>query len=53
MHSTACIIELHTYGFQKWGYETLATYLQQPYVSWVNKNLKHTRPTWHSLRSPK
>eukprot|EP00123_Amoebidium_parasiticum_P017934 comp24038_c2_seq1/m.43045 comp24038_c2_seq1/g.43045 ORF comp24038_c2_seq1/g.43045 comp24038_c2_seq1/m.43045 type:complete len:618 (-) comp24038_c2_seq1:63-1916(-) len=52
MHQTACVLELHTYGFQKWGYETFANYLDLPYVSWVNQKEEHTNVTWHSQKYP-
>lgn len=29
-------------GFQKWGYERLARYLEQPYASWVNSREDHS-----------
>ncbi|KNC85176.1 hypothetical protein SARC_02633 [Sphaeroforma arctica JP610] len=44
----AVVLELHTYGFQKWGYETLNNYAGTKYLSWVNTNENNTVPTWHS-----
>eukprot|EP01134_Creolimax_fragrantissima_P005396 CFRG5396T1 len=49
LHEDACAIELHTYGFQKWGYEGLSKYLDQCYVSWVNTRQEDSKETWKSI----
>eukprot|EP00123_Amoebidium_parasiticum_P018122 comp24109_c0_seq1/m.43611 comp24109_c0_seq1/g.43611 ORF comp24109_c0_seq1/g.43611 comp24109_c0_seq1/m.43611 type:complete len:597 (-) comp24109_c0_seq1:621-2411(-) len=53
LHRQAVVLELHTYGFQKYGYETFASYLGQPYVGWVNEHVENTRTTWHSEKFPR
>eukprot|EP01134_Creolimax_fragrantissima_P000421 CFRG0421T1 len=47
-NENAVVLELHTYGFQKWGYETLSYYAGTKYLSWVNMNPDNAVPTWHS-----
>jgi capsular polysaccharide biosynthesis protein len=50
LHDTAVVVELHPFGFQKWGYERLARYLRQPYVAWVNEHANNSIPTQASSR---
>lgn len=51
LHPEACVIELHTFGFQKYGYESLMHYLRQCYMAWVNGNENATVATWKSMQS--
>eukprot|EP01134_Creolimax_fragrantissima_P004041 CFRG4041T1 len=51
LHKEAIVIELQTYGFQKWGYRNLMRVMGIMYFHWINTHPENTVHNYRSLEN--